>query len=50
MLYRYNSVTGSLHLELNDPIGAIAKQYSNGSSTEVWFKEGTVGAGSAPNK
>ena len=28
--------------------GDIAKQYANGSYTEVWFKEATVGAGTAP--
>ncbi len=28
--------------------GDIAKQYENGSYTEVWFKEATVGAGTAP--
>ena len=27
MLYHYNWVTGNPHLEPNDPIGAIAKQY-----------------------
>ena len=30
--------------------GDIPKQYANGSYTEVWFKEATVGAGSAPRK
>lgn len=30
--------------------GDIDKQYSNGSYTEVWFKEATVGEGTAPNK
>tara|TARA_R110000744_G_scaffold92746_3_gene179395 strand:+ start:11046 stop:12101 length:1056 start_codon:yes stop_codon:yes gene_type:complete len=30
--------------------GDIAKQYANGSYTEVWFKEATVGEGTAPNK
>ncbi len=30
--------------------GDIAKQYENGDYTEVWFREATVGAGSAPNK
>lgn len=30
--------------------GDIAKQYKNGSYTEVWFKEATVGASSEPNK
>ncbi|MEB8346141.1 polysaccharide lyase family 7 protein [Flavobacteriaceae bacterium KMM 6898] len=29
--------------------GDIAKQYANGSYTEVWFKEATVGEGTAPN-
>ncbi|MEM1121908.1 MAG: polysaccharide lyase family 7 protein, partial [Bacteroidota bacterium] len=28
--------------------GDIAKQYANGSYTEVWFKEASVGAGTAP--
>jgi len=28
--------------------GDIAKQYANGSYAEVWFKEATVGAGTAP--
>lgn len=28
--------------------GDIAKQYANGSFTEVWFREATVGAGTAP--
>lgn len=28
--------------------GDIKKQYANGSYTEVWFKEGTVGPGSPP--
>jgi len=28
--------------------GDIAKQYANGDYTEVWFKEATVGAGTAP--
>ncbi|MBM1105778.1 polysaccharide lyase family 7 protein [Aurantibacter crassamenti] len=28
--------------------GDIAKQYANGSYTEVWFKEATVGEGTAP--
>ena len=28
--------------------GDIAKQYENGSYTEVWFKEATVGAGTEP--
>lgn len=28
--------------------GDIAKQYENGDFTEVWFKEATVGAGTAP--
>lgn len=28
--------------------GDIAKQYANGSYAEVWFKEGTVGAGTPP--
>lgn len=28
--------------------GDIAKQYANGSYTEVWFKEATVGLGTAP--
>ena len=30
--------------------GDIAKQYANGSFTEVWFREGSVGAGSLPGK
>lgn len=30
--------------------GDIAKQYTNGSYTEVWFKEATVGAGETPDK
>lgn len=30
--------------------GDIAKQYAKGSYTEVWFKEATVGPGTAPNK
>ena len=30
--------------------GDIAKQYTNGSYAEVWFKEATIGAGSAPKK
>ncbi|WP_299315290.1 polysaccharide lyase family 7 protein [uncultured Aquimarina sp.] len=30
--------------------GDIAKQYANGSYTEVWFKQGTIGAGTDPNK
>ena len=29
--------------------GDIAKQYANGSFTEVWFKEATVGAAMPPN-
>ena len=29
--------------------GDIAKQYANGSYTEVWFKEATVGDGTKPN-
>ncbi len=29
--------------------GDIAKQYANGSYTEVWFKDATVGAGTDPN-
>ena len=29
--------------------GDIAKQYKNGSYAEVWFKEATVGEGTAPN-
>lgn len=29
--------------------GDIAKQYANGSYTEVWFKEATLGEGTAPN-
>jgi len=29
--------------------GDIAKQYANGDYTEVWFREATVGAGTAPN-
>lgn len=28
--------------------GDIAKQYANGSYTEVWFKEGTLGKGTKP--
>jgi len=28
--------------------GDLAKQYANGSYTEVWFKEGSVGAGIPP--
>lgn len=30
--------------------GDIAKQYENGDYTEVWFREATVGEGSAPKK
>lgn len=30
--------------------GDIAKQYANGSYTEVWFKDATVGAGTMPKK
>jgi hypothetical protein len=30
--------------------GDIAKQYVNGSYTEVWFKEGTLGGGTPPKK
>ncbi len=30
--------------------GDIAKQYANGDYTEVWFREATVGDGTAPNK
>lgn len=30
--------------------GDIVKQYANGSYTEVWFKEATVGPGTVPNK
>ncbi len=30
--------------------GDIAKQYANGCYAEVWFKEGTLGAGTAPSK
>ena len=30
--------------------GDIAKQYANGSYAEIWFKEATVGPGTAPNK
>ncbi|MFK8009579.1 MAG: polysaccharide lyase family 7 protein [Saprospiraceae bacterium] len=30
--------------------GDLAKQYANGSYTEVWFKEATVGVGTLPNK
>ncbi|MBJ7880605.1 polysaccharide lyase family 7 protein [Gelidibacter salicanalis] len=30
--------------------GDIAKQYANGDYAEVWFKEATVGEGTAPNK
>jgi len=30
--------------------GDIPKQYANGDYTEVWFKEATVGAGTAPKK
>ncbi|MFC4722613.1 polysaccharide lyase family 7 protein [Geojedonia litorea] len=29
--------------------GDIAKQYANGSYTEVWFKDGSVGEGENPN-
>lgn len=29
--------------------GDISKQYANGSYTEVWFKEATVGEGTPPN-
>lgn len=30
--------------------GDIAKQYENGSYTEVWFKDAKIGAGTAPSK
>ncbi|MEO1260144.1 MAG: polysaccharide lyase family 7 protein [Bacteroidota bacterium] len=30
--------------------GDIAKQYANGSYAEVWFKDATIGAGTAPKK
>jgi hypothetical protein len=30
--------------------GDIAKQYANGSYTEVWFKEATIGESTKPNK
>jgi len=30
--------------------GDIAKQYANGSYAEVWFKEGTLGESTMPNK
>jgi hypothetical protein len=30
--------------------GDIIKQYANGSYAEVWFKEGTLGSGTEPNK
>ena len=30
--------------------GDLTKQYANGSYTEVWFKEATVGPGTAPTK
>lgn len=30
--------------------GDIAKQYANGSYAEVWFKEATIGEGTAPKK
>ncbi len=30
--------------------GDIAKQYENGCYTEVWFREATVGPGTAPNQ
>ena len=39
-----NIKTGSKTYE-----GNIAKQYENGSYTEVWFKEATVGAGENPH-
>ncbi|WP_298535698.1 polysaccharide lyase family 7 protein [uncultured Algibacter sp.] len=29
--------------------GDIAKQYENGSYAEVWFRAGTIGAGTSPN-
>lgn len=29
--------------------GNLADQYANGSYTEVWFKEATVGSGTVPN-
>ncbi|MBJ2176342.1 polysaccharide lyase family 7 protein [Aureibaculum sp. A20] len=29
--------------------GDIEKQYANGSYTEVWFRDGTLGSGKAPN-
>ena len=40
-----DSSTGSETVNSN-----IAKQYSNGCFTEVWFKEATVGSGTLPNK
>jgi poly(beta-D-mannuronate) lyase len=44
----YNQANGkSTKSETYD--GNIAKQYANGSYTEVWFKEATVGAGTMPN-
>ena len=30
--------------------GDIAKQYENGDYTEVWFRAGSVGAGTPPMK
>jgi len=45
----YNQANGkSTGSETYD--GDIAKQYANGSYTEVWFKEATVGYGTASNK
>ncbi|RIA10765.1 alginate lyase [Flavobacteriaceae bacterium MAR_2010_72] len=45
----YNQANGkSTKSETYD--GDIAKQYANGSYAEVWFKEATVGSGTAPNK
>ena len=40
-----NIKTGSKTFE-----GDIAKQYANGSYTEVWFRESSLGEGTAPNK
>ena len=45
----YNQANGkSTKSETYD--GDIEKQYANGSYSEVWFKEATVGASTAPNK
>ena len=30
--------------------GDIAKQYENGSYTEVWFRDSTVGLGTPPKQ